>query len=190
MKQTPYKDDFYLVQDALDGNKDAWDALFLEILQPYINGAVGKAFLPAYPDLFEETVLEAVFQVYSSLPKYRGEAKITTWAYYYIMNAVSKTWQVLKRQRETDSLSESAQSADGEPFHWNSEDDLVKRLLLMKVKEVLGDMSGIYQRAIELHVFDGLSASEIATKEGVSLNTAKSWLKRARKKLKAHFQKV
>jgi len=187
MKPEPAEHDLELVQRALAGEKSAWDALFLEILEPYINRLVAKSFLPGHPDLFEEAVLESVYQIYANLSQYRGDAKVTTWCYYYVMNAISKSWRVKKQQRQSDELTENPHLEANPALHENPEQDLEKRLLLKKVEEALGDLSDIYRRAIEWHVFDGLTAPEIAEREGVSIHTVKSWLKRARKKLREHF---
>ena len=189
MEQKPSYNEFDLVQRALQGEKAAWDALFLEILEPYINRMVGKALLPSHPDLFEEAVLESIYQIYANLGKFRGDAKITTWCYYYIMNAISKSWRVVQNQRRSDEISDHPALDRNPALFGNPEGDLEKRLLLKKVEEALGGLSDIYRRAIEWHVFDGLSAPEIAAQEGVSLNTVKSWLKRARKKLREHFER-
>lgn len=179
--------DLKLARDALAGDKTAWDALFLQILQPYINGLAAKAFLPGHHDLFEEAVLESVYQVYANLGKFRGEARITTWCYFYVMQSIAKCWQMLKERRSGSGLDELTPSEAGQLAKWHPEEEMERRLLMMKVEEALHGMSPIYRRAIELHVLDGLSAVEIAQREGVSLNTAKSWLKRARRKLKDHF---
>jgi|GEM_PF-3334447 len=181
-----YRSDYDLVSRVLDGEKSAWDALFSETLQPYINGMAAKAFLPKYPDLFEEAVLEAVYQIYANLGQYRGEAKITTWAYFYVLQAISKNWRDLGIGRKAEEIDEGRLVTLG-AFRQGPDQDLEGRILLMKVKEVLRDMNPVYQNAIELHIIQGLSVPDIAARENVSENTVKSWLKRAIRKLKDHF---
>lgn len=178
--------EYELVQKALAGEKSAWDALYSGILQPYVNGMAAKAFLPKHQDLFEEAVLEAIYQIYANLGQYRGEAKITTWSYFYVLQAISKHWRHLGVGRKSEELDEDRLVAAG-AFRQGPERDLEGRILMMKVKEVLRDMNPVYQKAIELHVVQGLSVPEIAARESVSENTVKSWLKRAIKKLKDHF---
>ena len=187
MDRQPFDADYQLVQQVLQGEKSAWDALFSEILQPYINGLAGKAFLPRHPDLFEDAVMDAVYRIYSNLAKFRGEAKITTWSYYYVMNAISRNWKVLKERRASQEL-DSVDHHSG-PRQHSPEQELEKRFLMLKVNEVLGGMNPVYKRAIEMQVLEGLSAEEIAEREEVSIHTVKSWLKRARKKLYEHFER-
>lgn len=184
----PYHDEYDLVQKALNHDKDAWDALFFGILEPYINGMAAKAFLPGQPDLFEEAVLDAVYQVYANLKRYRGEAKITTWCYYYVMNAISKNWRVMKDRRRTETIDLAGGPTETRWESHDPEEDMERRLLLLKVEEALSDMNVVYRRAIEMSIIQGLTAQEIARREAVSVNTVKSWLKRARKKLREHFE--
>jgi RNA polymerase sigma-70 factor (ECF subfamily) len=187
MARKPFEEDYRLVQRVLSGETSAWDALFSEILEPYINGLAGKAFLPRHPDLFEDAVMDAIYRIYSNLAKFRGEAKITTWSYYYVMNAISRNWKTLRHQRNSQDL-DSVDQASG-AHQRGPEQELERRFLMMKVDEVLSGMNPVYKKAIELQVLEGLSVEEIAARETVSIHTVKSWLKRARKKLYEHFER-
>lgn len=176
-----------LARRALAGDKEAWDALFSGILQPYINGLAAKMFLPQNPDLFEEASLEAVYLVYANLHRFRGEAKLTTWSYFYIMQAISKGWKHMKKARQTTGIDEEGVLERSGAVEWSPEQKLEQRFLMLKIEEALAGMSPIYRRAIEWQVLQGLTPAEIAAREGVGIQTVKSWLKRARKKLKEHF---
>ncbi len=176
-----FEKDFELVQKVLEGDKKSWDALFFDILKPYIEGMCGKAFMPDHVESFKESVMEAIYLIYSNLSKYRGEAKITSWCYYYILEAIRKEKNKIRDAEKSVELDGMVLSGN---FVGNEEEKIYREFMVKKIEDTLSKLNKNYRRAIELHLIDGYTVPQIADMEGVSVNTVKSWLKRGKKKLK------
>ena len=176
-----FEEDFQLVQNVLNGDKKSWDALFFDILKPYIEGMCAKAFLPEHREHFNESVMEAIFLIYSNLSKYRGDAKITSWCYFYILEAIRKERNKIKDLKKKIEIGELVDSRE---FALNEEEKIQREFMVKKIEVALSKLNENYRRAIELHIIDGYTVPQIAEMERVSVNTVKSWLKRGKKALK------
>ncbi len=176
-----FEKDYELVQRVIEGDKKSWDALFFGKLKPYIEGMCAKAFLPEHREHFRESVMEAIYLIYSNLSKYRGEAKITSWCYFYILEAIRKEREKLK---QSDKKVDIEHIVDNKNFATYEEEKIYKKFMVKKIEQSLSKLNKNYRKAIELHIIDGYTVSQIAEMEDVSVNTVKSWLKRGKKALK------
>ncbi len=176
-----FKEDFQLVQNVLKGDKNSWDALFLNILKPYIEGMCAKAFLPKHRESFKDSVMEAIYLIYSNLKKYRGDAKITSWCYYYVLEAIRKEREKLIFREKSVEIEDIIENRE---FSSSDEENIIKKFMYKKIEKSLLKLNKNYRRAILLHFVEGYSIPQISKMEKVSENTVKSWLKRGKKKLK------
>jgi RNA polymerase sigma-70 factor (ECF subfamily) len=127
----------------------------------------------------EDLLQEAFIELFRSLPSYRGEAKLTTWA-DRITTRVA--YRHLRRQRlvlATD-LPTANQNVAGTPEH-----DLHAKEGVRRLYAALGAMKPHYRIAFALFSIDGRSLKEVAEATGVSLIAAKSRIWRARRLLNA-----
>jgi RNA polymerase sigma-70 factor (ECF subfamily) len=127
----------------------------------------------------EDLLQEAFIELFRSLPSYRGEAKLTTWA-DRITTRVA--YRHLRRQRLmlARDLPVTSQSVSGTPEH-----DLQAKEGVRRLYAALSAMKPHYRIAFALFSIDGRSLKEVAEATGVSLIAAKSRIWRARRLLNA-----
>ena len=178
-------DDVVLIQRILAGDENAFATLIEKYQQQVHAHALRKVrdFQTA-EDITQETFL----QVHQKLATLNDPAKFSGWL-YAIVNHLCIAWY-RKNRLETESLQEiyisevetEAYSRYVATEHAKTtaaaQRDLVKRLLT-KLKE--GD-----REIITLHYFEEMTSSEIGKHLGVSENTIKSRLHRARQRLKKY----
>ena len=178
-------DDVVLIQCILAGDENAFATLIEKYQQQVHAHALRKVgdFQTA-EDITQETFL----QVHQKLATLNDPAKFSGWL-YAIVNHLCIAWY-RENQLQTESLQEiyvsevetEAYSRYVATEHAKTtaaaQRDLVKRLLT-KLKE--GD-----REIITLHYFEEMTSSEIGKRLGVSENTIKSRLHRARQRLKKY----
>ncbi len=136
----------------------------------------------------EDVAQEVFVKVSRSLDGFRGESSLSTWIYRIATNTAmdhlrksSTKRSVLPTEEKELSSDEDAGPADNKP--------LLDTLLIRKdmndcIRGVVESLSGDYSTVLVLSEFEGLTNSEIAEVIGISLDTAKIRLHRARSKLR------
>ncbi len=178
-------DDVALIQRILAGDENAFESL----VRKYKKQVHALAFrkvgdFQTAEDITQETFL----QVHQKLATLNDPAKFSGWL-YSIVNHLCIAWY-RKNQLQTEALQEiyiSETETEAYSRYISTEHakttaeaqhDLVKRLLT-KLKE--SD-----REVITLHYFEEMTSSEIGAYLGVSENTVKSRLHRARQRLKKY----
>ena len=178
-------DDVVLIQRILAGNENAFATLIEKYQQQVHAHALRKVrdFQTA-EDITQETFL----QVHQKLATLNDPTKFSGWL-YAIVNHLCIAWY-RKNQLQTGSLQEihiSEIEKDAYSQYIATEhakttaaaqQDLVKRLLTKLKKSD--------REVITLHYFEDMTSSEIGKHLGVSENTIKSRLHRARQRLKKY----
>jgi len=132
----------------------------------------------------EDLLQDAFIEVFRSLPHYRGEAKLSTWAvpiaarvaFHYLRNRRSraeKIHQVPVQLHLVGSPEDHAQHREG----------------LRRLYELLSRMTPEQHVALALFMVDGRSIEEIAALTGVSVVAVKNRISRGRRKLFAAARK-
>ena len=178
-------DDFALIQRILAGDESAFESL----IKKYQKQVHALAFrkvgdFQTAEDITQETFL----RVYQKLATLNDPAKFSGWL-YAIVNHLCIAWH-RKNRLQTESLREIHISeietdvysryvaVENAKTTADAQRDLVRKLLT-KLKE--ND-----QEVITLHYFEEMTSSEIGAHLGVSENTIKSRLHRARQQLKRY----
>ena len=178
-------DDVELIQRILAGDGDAFESL----IKKYQKQVQALAFrkvgdFQTAEDITQETFL----RVYQKLATLNDPAKFSAWL-YAIVNHLCIAWHRKNRlqteplqeihisETETDAYSRYV-AVEHAKTTAEMQRDLVRKLLT-KLKE--GD-----QEVITLHYFEEMTSSEIGAHLGVSENTIKSRLHRARQQLKRY----
>ena len=178
-------DDFALIQHILAGDEDAFESL----IKKYQKQVHALAFrkvgdFQTAEDITQETFL----RVYQKLATLNDPAKFPAWL-YAIVNHLCIAWHRKNRLQieslqevhiseiETDVYSRYV-TVEHAKSTAEAQRDLVRKLLT-KLKE--SD-----QEVITLHYFEEMTSSEIGAHLGVSENTIKSRLHRARQQLKRY----
>ena len=126
-----------------------------------------------------DAVQEALVRVWLALPRFRGDAKLSTWLTRICLNAVHD----LREKRgalapgDPDALPEPADPRD--PF--------AESALSGALQRALGALDPAFREAVVLYDVLGASYLEIAEITGVAEGTVKSRIYRGRAELAAHL---
>jgi RNA polymerase sigma-70 factor (ECF subfamily) len=131
-------------------------------------------------DLLQDTFIE----IFRSLPSYRGESKLTTWAGPIAARVAFHCLRSKRMQNLKEPQRPVALHVVGSP-----EDDAQHREGLKRVYALFRRMKPEQHVALALFMMDGRSIEEIATLTGVSRVAAKNRVSRARRKLWAAARK-
>jgi RNA polymerase sigma-70 factor (ECF subfamily) len=165
-----------LAKRAAAGDRTAQRALFEALKRPM--HAMLYRVLGANRNM-EDLLQEAFIELFRSLPSYRGDAKLTTWA-DRITTRVA--YRYMRRQRPAlgaDAL------ADDAALLATPEAELQAKEGLLRVYAALSAMKPEYRIAFALFAIDGRSLREVADATSVSVIAAKSRVWRARRLLNA-----
>jgi RNA polymerase sigma factor (sigma-70 family) len=123
----------------------------------------------------EDVLVTAFTKILDRIDQYKGEGSFEGWIRRVVVNE-ALTW--LRRNRSM-YLETELEAADREPDYQNISDHLEAEDLLKMIQEL---PSG-YRMVFNLYAIDGYSHKEIAEQLGISENTSKSQLSRARTSL-------
>ncbi len=178
-------DDFTLIQRILAGDESAFESLIRKYQKQVHAHAFRKVgdFQTA-EDITQETFL----RVYQKLATLNDPAKFSGWL-YAIVNHLCIAWH-RKNRLQTESLREihiseietDAYSRYITIEHAKTTTEIQRDL----VRKLLTNLKESDQEVITLHYFEEMTSSEIGAHLGVSENTIKSRLHRARQQLKRY----
>jgi len=128
-------------------------------------------------DEAEDVAQKAFIKAYSQLSNFDpGRSRFSTWLYRIATN------EGIDHLRKSKRFTTSEDLEAMEPI----EPDAIKEEMIQEVrKAVLALMPPEQRRAIEAYYWEGKSCQVIADEMGVSLNTVKSWLRRAKAQLRS-----
>ena len=125
----------------------------------------------------EDIAQEAFVKAYLEIRKYDPDkSRFSTWLYKIATNLALDHLRKQKRKMNVEDVEALAEATM--PTYLEDEE----REELRKAVESL--VPPEYRRVIEAYYWDGKSYQEIAELEGVPLNTARTWLRRAKLQLK------
>jgi RNA polymerase sigma-70 factor (ECF subfamily) len=165
-----------LARRAASGDRSAQRELFQQLkrrLHATLYRIMGSN--EAMEDLLQDTFIE----VFRSLPSYRGESQLGTWADRIAIRVA------YRHIRHTRARKRSAPPVAGLTLVGAGEADMLHREGVRRLYRVLSDMSPEYRTAFALFVVDGRSLREVADAVGISLVAAKSRVWRARRQVMA-----
>lgn len=129
----------------------------------------------------EELAQDVFLKVHRGLPYFRGDAKLSTWIYRIVINALSQE----RPDLATASLDEVPEGEDRGPRQVGVDDrafgDLVLRDRLQKAIERLPIQ---YQVLINGHYMKGMRYEELAAALDLPMGTVKTHLHRAKRQLR------
>lgn len=128
-----------------------------------------------------DLVQESYIRAWRALPRFRGDAALSTWLHAIIVNTC-RTW--VMRRRHTVPLDDAHDVADScatrDPAQVTELTELRD-----EVRSALQQLLPAQRRIIELKDLRGLSHAEIAAELGITETAAKVRLHRARRALRA-----
>ncbi|MDZ7934357.1 MAG: sigma-70 family RNA polymerase sigma factor [Emticicia sp.] len=176
--------DINLLNRIRTGDKSAYKEL--------INRHKDYAFTVAYRILnnredAEEVAQDAFMQVFGALQSFNAESKFTTWFYRIVFNAAL----MQKRKNKIESVDiENSSEAFLVSHSSDSAEDLRKNERKMAIQKALQNLSADDATMITLFYLKELSLEEIAEITGISAETAKVKIHRARKRLAEEMKKL
>jgi RNA polymerase sigma-70 factor (ECF subfamily) len=131
----------------------------------------------------EEVAQEAFIRIFRGLPKFRGDAALSTWIYRLAVNA-ALSHRARRAPAGTEARTvegEPAGDADGQSGVEPATGDAVLRTRLERALERL---PAGYRTVVVLHDVEGLEHEEVAAILGCHIGTSKSQLHKARARLR------
>jgi RNA polymerase sigma-70 factor (ECF subfamily) len=165
-----------LARRAGSGDRTAQRELF-HALKPYLHATLYRVLgsNAQLDDLLQDTFIE----VYRSLPSYRGDAKLSTWADRI---AVRVAYRYLKRERAARHRTPVEPALS---LVTGSEEEILHREGVRRLYAVLAMLKPESRIAFALFAVDGRSLREVADLTGATLVAAKSRIWRARREVMA-----
>ena len=178
-----------LIDRGLNGDARALDALFARNTRALYQTALRVL---GNPEDAEEALQEGLLSAYRNLPRFEKRSQFSTWLTRIVINAALMRRRS-KRARPAVSLDDVASEgelplaerfADDGP---NPEQLYAGTELGDRMNKKLAEISPLLRTAFWLREIEGLSAEEAAHLLGVSRNTLKARLWRARQELAARL---
>src|SRR4029077_19705136 len=178
-----------LIERGLSGDARALDALFARNTRALYQTAFRVL---GNPEDAEEALQEGLLSAYRNLPRFERRSQFSTWLTRIVFNAALMRRRS-KRSRPAVSLDDwmsegetplAERFADESP---NPEQIYAGTELRERVSKKLAEISPLLRTAFWLREIEGLSAEEAAHALGVSRNTLKARLWRARQELAARL---
>lgn len=165
---------------------------FLPKIHRYLARLVGKCEA-------EDLTQEVFVKVSQALKDFRGESRLSTWIYRIATNVALDRLRSPSFQRTVQKgpLNDSAGEGETETFDknvWTGENipsveqKLIKKEMNECIRSFIENLPEDYLTVVVLSELEGLKNSEIATILGVTLDTVKVRLHRAKEKLKKEFE--
>jgi RNA polymerase sigma-70 factor (ECF subfamily) len=170
------QDELALLDRIAAEDRSAFDALY-RAYQPRLKRFIGG--MTHRPGLVEEVLDDTMMVVWRKAPSYNGEAKVSTWIFAI---AYRQTLKALRR-RETTVEWDQAGSADEQAP--GPEVALQRQELQHHLDQALAGLSAEQRAVIELTYYLGYACREIAQIMGCPVDTVKTRMFYARRKLKA-----
>ena len=178
-----------LIDRGLKGDARSLDALFARNTRALYQTALRVL---GNPEDAEEALQEGLLSAYRNLPRFEGRSQFSTWLTRIVINAALMRRRS-KRSRPAVSLDEvvtegelplADRFADDGP---NPEQLYAGTELGDRMNKKLAEISPLLRTAFWLREIEGLTAEEAARVLGVSRNTLKARLWRARQELAARL---
>lgn len=149
-------------------------------IQRYLNNLAGEEHAR---DLTQTVFLN----ISRSLADFRGDSSLSTWIYRIATNlAHDHAASSLVRQQDNELLFPEGESLDDLPDarFMSADREYIRREMNACIRGVVNDLPENYRAVLILSEFDELSNSEIAEIVGISIDTVKIRLHRARRALR------
>jgi|UniRef100_A0A7V3YFH4 RNA polymerase sigma-70 factor (ECF subfamily) len=174
-----------IIQEVLNGNKDLFAVLVARYEKPIFNYVYG---LVRQRQDAEDLTQEAFVKAFFALRTYRDSFEFSTWMYRIARNVCL---DYFRRQKIRSFFSlntpvgeEEDELGDFLPEGKDPEEGVLKEELLERVSQAVGQLPLKFREVIVLRYVEELSYEEIARILDVPVGTVKTYLHRAKAKLR------
>jgi RNA polymerase sigma-70 factor (ECF subfamily) len=175
-------DEQALVARAQQGDMDAFEALVVRYERYVYNLALR---LVANPDEAEDLAQQAFVRAWRALPKFRGQAKFSTWLYRIVTNVCYSCLPQIKKELAMLVTDEEALNMPDE--RQAVEPGLLDTELKEHLHLAIEALPEGYRLLLILRHLQELSYEEIVQVTGLPLGTVKTGIFRARRRLKVEL---
>ena len=177
------KENILLIHKILDGDKDAF-ATLVNLYQKRVHAFAWRKINDYH--IAEDITQEAFIQVYEKLSSLRNPKQFDGWL-YVIVERLCIDW-IKKNKLNTQSLQNTPKETLEEAFYMDYESkhremETVERYREI-VQKLLNKLPESERTVFTLYHLGDMTAKEVAKTLGVSVNTVKSKLRRARNRLR------
>lgn len=167
-----------LIQACKKNKRKAQQRLF-DSYAPKMNGVL-RRYLRSNEDR-EDVLVEAFFKVFENLERFRGDGSFEGWIRRIVVN------EALMFLRKQHNFNMTVEITDfDEPVRMSVMDDLAVK----DIMKMLNELPTGYRTVFNLYVVEGYKHREIAELLGISINTSKSQLILAKKRMRALIEKT
>ena len=167
-------DDHVLMQQVAGGS----EAAFRQLMRRHADKALRYCQRHLYDQaLAEDQVQQAFLKVWTEAPRWRPEAKFTTWFYRILHNQIIDHMRT--RRRVMVELDEEL--ADNRP---TGEQDMIRTQQAQAVQGALKDLPERQRQALILSHYEGFTQREAASVLGITESALESLLTRGRAALR------
>lgn len=168
-----------LIEAARDGDRAAFDEL---VRRTYVETYTLALRLVGDEDDARDVVQEAYLRAFRGLPRFRGDARFTTWMYRITANCAA-TFVGRRRRSRHEELTDEVAPADDRPAI-DPQARADQAALRDRLQDALLDLPPRLRAVVVLRDIYDLSHEAIAEELGISESAAKVRLHRARRKLR------
>ena len=177
--------DQIIIEDCKKGKRDAQNKLYKKFAPSLLSLCMRYA---RNREEAEDVLQEGFIKVFLNIMNFRGEGSFEGWMKRIMVNtAITHNKQTLKHHFHAD-ISEIEETHLVEEEE-KTEENIVK-IPTGKLLEMIQQLPVGYNTVFNLYVFENYTHKEIADLLGVSVNTSKSQLSKARKHLTSRIAKI
>ncbi len=166
-----------IVQQVLSGDTRQYSV----IVKEYQDIVANLTYRMVGSKLDVEEVTQQVFvELYSALPRFRHESKLSTFIYRITVNVISKELKHAQRHLPYDSDLQNK----NQEYQSSREEDILKEEQQQRLRLAIGQLKQEQRTALVLYAFKDFSYNDVAEVMQVSLSKVESLIFRAKKNLK------
>lgn len=143
----------------------------------------------ADPDRADDIVGEVLLRVHRNLHTLEDQDRLAAWLFRIAKNAITDEYRRNPRRNTTLNGHEGAVPSSPSAEDWVDDQGEVLRELAGCMRPLLAHLPTGYQRALELADLEGLTQTEAARLEGISVSGMKSRVQRGRRQLAELLQR-
>ena len=177
-------EDGALVRRCKAGDVEAFGALVARH-EARVGALVGRILGTATPEDVEDTAQDVFVQAWRALPRFRGEARFSTWLYRIATNTAIRQWHRRKKQRQM-TVEEGAAAEAVSPLRLS--EDIARRAEGRALRAAVDGLPEKQRTVLLLHYFEEYSCEEIALLLGCSVGTVWSRLHYGCRKLREQLR--
>lgn len=171
-------DEEEVIRDILGGNVNRYE----EIVREYQGIVADLCYKMGGSNLDIEEMTQQVFvELYTALPRFKFQSKLSTFIYRITVNVVCKEFKHQHRFQtgETDTTLQYPQESTP-----SVEQDIIHRERLQQLRQAIGLLNREQRTALVLYTYDEFSYQQIADVMQCTVAKVESLIFRARKNLK------